>query len=87
MYPYHIEKSAVTPEEAVRIAYKASGELVIKLLPRLANDIWDAVEHLNKNKCWGPGDTGRTWLAAIWMAGRVQGIREERARRKGLKEV
>ena len=87
MHTYHIEKSAVSPAEAVRITYKTSWSVVIKTIPKLANDIWDELESLAKETRWNGENIGRMYLATIWMAGRLQGIREERAWRKGLKEV
>ena len=66
----------VTPEEVVRLALSYA----------TARDVWIALDIANewkKQASGKDGDFSLYWLyAAIFEAGRIQGIREERNRRR-----
>lgn len=72
MIDYHV---TVTPEEADRLSHDLTTAPLDALLEMFnyCSKSWDGNE-----KQW----TFMCTLAAVWNAGRVQGIREERARRR-----
>lgn len=80
MRTYHIDKTAITPAEAIEIARHMSSYTGFYVLPEFAQ----AVADLTPYAAWMGSESVRNMqiLMAIWSAGRVQGIREERERRK-----
>ena len=74
-------KELITPEEIVSITGRAG---TIDSINR-ARDIEQAFLELNKGSdCSGNKWTYYCLLSAIYDGGRIQGIREERARKRGL---
>lgn len=80
MSTYHIEKTAITPADAVNIGWRMSTRTMFYVLPEFAKAVKDLIPYTP----WMGSERVRhsVILAAIWAAGRVQGIREERERRK-----
>ncbi|MBR2310511.1 MAG: hypothetical protein IKA47_08285 [Oscillospiraceae bacterium] len=79
MHTYHIEESSVTAEEAIRATNYASYFVPFRVVKRLYAEITEKTNHIFEDaemrRCFS--------VAAVWVAGRMQGIREERTRRKG----
>ena len=84
MAAYHIEKTAVTPAEAVRIGRHMSISTGFKLIPSFFRAVAEAIPY--EPAMGSEAVREAEILMAFWTAGRVQGIREERAQRKAKKE-
>ena len=80
MAAYHIEKTAVSPAEAVRIGRHMSMSTGFKLIPAYFRAVAEAIPY---EPVMGSEDIRNAEiLMTFWTAGRVQGIREERQRRR-----
>lgn len=78
---YHFDAPACTAQEAFDIAGHMSAKATFCVLPKFVNELRDI------SAAQRPRESLRVHFAhveaAIFTAGRIQGIREERQRRKG----
>lgn len=81
---YHVDHLMVTPAEAIKVSRHSSCSVVLKVIPQLYNGIM-ALKPYDPNKHGDVFVYNCEAIAAIYTAGRLQGIREERIKRKDRK--
>ena len=77
----YIESLNANPSEIKHVFDKLTAALPFRLIPRLARALMD-MEPYNEKRVGSYTVYLYTIAAQIWVAGRIYGIREERARRK-----
>ena len=84
MAAYHIEKTAISPAEAARIGRHMSMSTGFKLIPTFFRAVVEAIPY--EPVMGSEAVREAEILMAFWTAGRIQGIREERQRRRAKKD-
>lgn len=83
MAAYHIEKIILSPAEAVRISRHMSMSTGFKLIPAYFRAVAEAIPY--EPVMGSEAVREAEILMSFWTAGRIQGIREERQRRRAKK--